>query len=541
MGSVNKKTKSANKKMKKANKKMENANKLQDRLIGFDDADDFVRLREVFDQANYTEAGINAFLGVKVPSNPIALEVPPFILPKVGDSPLETLIRLFLLNVPVTLETMRSVLHSMKLVQWCDAGLVVLKNNSVQPLIRILPYNGLLLACDITRTANGNAPDDQVMNISGSTLALANATIRRPVRRTLDLDTGCGIKAFLAANHSEKVSAVDRNPRAISFATFNAQLNGLKNVDFFTGDLFDPVQGNKFDLIVMNPLFVISPELHAQYRDSGMHQDQFCREIVRRAPDFLEEGGNFQMICSWLHIADQPWQDRLAEWFDGINSDVWVMRTGIWSPSDYTLLWNRSKASQPDFGQTYEKWMAYYQEQRIEAISTGMITLRKTSGRAGWFRCSDRPKESRGSLGNDILSTFDANDFLESEGDDQGLMNTRFLCAPDIRLEQQFEPSDKGWRVVAAQLSRTRGLCYSGRVNADIAGLLPAFNGQRRLGDMLKELAVRRKVALENITPAYLTVLRSLISRGFVFPVGFNSETKPRAPEALQEAEPALT
>jgi hypothetical protein len=139
------------------------------------------------------------------------------------------------------------------------------------------------------------------------------------------------------------------------------------------------------------------------------------------------------------------------------------------------------------------------------------------------------------------LSTFDANDFLESDGDDQGLMNTRFLCAPDIRLEQQFEPSDQGWRVVAAQLSRTRGLCYSGKINADIAGLLPAFDGQRRLGDMLNELAVRRNIALENITPAYLTVLRSLISRGFLFPVGFNSENKPRAPEALQEAEPALT
>jgi hypothetical protein len=452
---------------------------------------------------------------------------------------LETLIRLFLLNVPVTRDAMRSVLHSMTLEQWCDAGLVIRKNDLVQPLIRILPYKELLLACDITRTSNGNDREDMVMNVGGSTLTLANTTIRRPVRRTLDLGTGCGTQAFLAANHSKKVVAVDCNPRAISFATFNAQLNGLKNVDFLTGDLFDPVQGSTFDLIVMNPPIVISPEFRAHYRESGMDQDQFCQNVARRAPDFLEEGGYFQMFCSWPHIAGQPWPERLAKWFDGTEGDVWVLRGGTRDPSDYTLFWNQSKVNRPDFGQIYENWMDYYRQQRIEAVSTGLITVRKTSERAGWFRCSDSPKELRGDLGGDILRMFNACDSLESAGDDQGLMNMRLRIAPDIRLEQQREPSDQGWRVVAARLRRTRGFCFSGEVNAEIAGLLPAFNGRHRLGDMLNELAVQRNVALESIAPAYLTFLRSLISQGFLLPVGFSSEIQPYARETLQEAEPA--
>ena len=519
--------------------KMKNANKLQNRPIGFDDADDFARLREVFDRDNYTEDGINAFLGVKGPSKPIALEVPPFFLPACGDSPLETLIRLFLLNVPVTLEMMRSVLHSMTLEQWCDAGLVIRKNDWVQPLIRIVPFNKLLLACDIFGTQDGDEREDMVMNIGGSTLTLAKTTIRRPVRRTLDLGTGCGIHAFLAASHSKNVSAIDNNPRAINFATFNAQLNGLKNVDFFTGDLFDPVQGSTFDLIVMNPPIVISPEFRTQYRESGMDQDQLCQNVARRAPDFLEEGGYFQMFGSWPHIAGQPWPERLAAWFDGTEGDVWVLRTWTWDPSDYTLFWNRDKKGRPDFGQIYENWMDYYRQQRIEAVSTGLITVRKTSGRAGWFRCSDSPAEVRGNLGSDILHMFNACDSLESAGNDQGLMNMRLRIAPDIRLEQQCEPHGQGWRVVAARLRRTRGFCFSGDVNADIAGLMTAFDGRHSVGDMLNELAVHRNVALESIAPEYLTVLRRLITRGFLLPMGFSSEIQQSAPEALPEAEPA--
>ena len=38
---------------------MKNANKRQNRPIGFDDADDFARLRKVFYRSNYTEGGIS--------------------------------------------------------------------------------------------------------------------------------------------------------------------------------------------------------------------------------------------------------------------------------------------------------------------------------------------------------------------------------------------------------------------------------------------------------------------------------------------------
>ena len=102
----------------------------------------------------------------------------------------------------------------------------------------------------------------------------------------LDLGTGCGIQALLAAKHSARVVATDVNERALAFAAFNAALNGIDVVEFRQGDLFEPVAGERFGLLVANPPYVISPDATYTYRDSGVPRDELCRRIVEpsRAP-----------------------------------------------------------------------------------------------------------------------------------------------------------------------------------------------------------------------------------------------------------------
>lgn len=82
---------------------------------------------------------------------------------------------------------------------------------------------------------------------------------RGPVTKALDLETGCGIQALLISPHATHVTATDTNIGALAFARFNAALNGVTNVDFIEGDLFEPVGRNRFQLVVANPPFVISP------------------------------------------------------------------------------------------------------------------------------------------------------------------------------------------------------------------------------------------------------------------------------------------
>jgi release factor glutamine methyltransferase len=78
----------------------------------------------------------------------------------------------------------------------------------------------------------------------------------RPGARALDMGTGSGAAALLAARRGWRVTAVDLNPEAVKCARINALWNGLDgSLDVRQGDLFAPVAGERFDLIVFNPPF----------------------------------------------------------------------------------------------------------------------------------------------------------------------------------------------------------------------------------------------------------------------------------------------
>ncbi len=75
-------------------------------------------------------------------------------------------------------------------------------------------------------------------------------------RRALDMGTGSGVGAVFAARAGYQVVAVDINPEAVRCAGINVLLNRLEaQVDVRHGDLFAPVAGESFDLVLFNPPF----------------------------------------------------------------------------------------------------------------------------------------------------------------------------------------------------------------------------------------------------------------------------------------------
>jgi release factor glutamine methyltransferase len=73
----------------------------------------------------------------------------------------------------------------------------------------------------------------------------------------LDIGTGSGVCAIFAARHARRVVAADINPAAVRCADINAHLNNLEHrIQVRHGDLFAPVAGERFDLIIFNPPFL---------------------------------------------------------------------------------------------------------------------------------------------------------------------------------------------------------------------------------------------------------------------------------------------
>ena len=485
--------------------------------LGFDTPEAYMRARDVFSQAGYNEERVFKMLGGKFPSAPSAIEMPRLLRRAGGDSPLEILARLFLLGVSANVKTIRQALQPMKPEQWIRAGLMRHEKGIVSASIRIFPFRGLLIGIESSADRRAKRPDF-VMDISGSTLTLINFTIRRKSQRTLDLGTGCGVQALLAAAHSGRVWATDMNPRALDFSRFNANLNGLSNIEFLQGDLFEPVKGKIFDRILFNPPFVISPESRFLYQDSGMRGDHFVQKIVRRVPKYLEENGYSQMICHWAHLHGREWQERFAKWVEGNGCDVWVIRQHTQDLASYIMSWIGGDTDPKRLAKRYDQWMDFYEQEKIEAISFGLITMRRRSCGANWFRADEWTEMIKHPIGDDILRGFEAQDFLEKMSDDKLLVRERLRVSPGTRLEQQCEPSGGGWRVVSARLLRVEGLGYSGAVEPPVATLIARCDGKHPLRDLLGELAASQGVDLESMTTAYLGVVRRLIARGMLLP-----------------------
>lgn len=124
-----------------------------------------------------------------------------------------------------------------------------------------------------------------------------------PGRRVLDVGTGTGILALLAARlGAARVVATDCNPCAVRNARLNVERLGLKRlVDVREpGDLYEPVAGEVFDVIVFNaPWIQGAPRTlydTANYDPGFRVLDGF----VRGAPRHLAEGGRVLLQYSNL-------------------------------------------------------------------------------------------------------------------------------------------------------------------------------------------------------------------------------------------------
>jgi precorrin-6B methylase 2 len=486
-----------------------------------EDFDVYARVREVLASANYTDEGVVKILGVDTLARLREKRLPVLLRRTGGGTPLETLIRLFILGQPVKMDAARVAFAPMPLEKWAEIGLVEITGSEVRALLQLRCFQGMVLAFDFTRRGPRGLRGDYVMGVSPSSLLLAGMTVRRKCRAALDLGAGCGIQAFLAAKHSQRVIATDYNLRAVAITQFNARLNRLDNVECRHGDMFDAVAGEAFDLIVSNPPFIISPDDRHMFLNCGREGDDVCRRIVMEAPRFLEEGGYCVLNANWAVVEGQDWMDRLAGWFRGSGCDGLVLRHEIKEPADYAAQWIETESEDPaEFQRAFDQWMKYYSERAISGIGFGAIIMRKASGRTNWFAADSAPPSIALQSGDDVARLMEGRTFLHSLRDPADLLEARLKLAPNVRLEQVAEHADGSWRPLSGRLLRVGGLAYVGKIDGPGAVMLAGFDGRRPLKEHLQELAAAVNTDVSELTPPSLQIIRRLVEQGFLVPGG---------------------
>jgi len=128
------------------------------------------------------------------------------------------------------------------------------------------------------------------------------------VKSVLDLCTGSGCLAILAAHvfPFADIDAVDLSREALAVAKINVKKHDCgERVTLYQGDLFKPLKGKKYDLIIANPPYVHA-ELMATLPPEHRHEPKMAlaagddglavvRRILAEAPDYMSEGGG--LLC----------------------------------------------------------------------------------------------------------------------------------------------------------------------------------------------------------------------------------------------------
>ncbi len=501
------------------------------------------RLREALLAADFDYETVAELLG---PLGHAALgrnETTPGMMATRGATPVETLIRLFLLQTAVPTAAAEAALPGL-VDRLAVEGVLEQSVGEVGARLDVRPYasedDAFWVVSDLTPGLDGLAQRvgaDHVLGISAASTSLAQLTLREEVGSALDLGTGCGVQALHLARHSRRVVATDVNRRALRIARLNVALNDVEDrVEIRDGSYFEPVAGERFDLVATNPPFVISPTTlrdgssfassgtagaRLVYRDSGLPGDRVVEDIVRAAPGHLAPDGWCQVLANWVVTRDQAWDERLAGWLDP-GCDALVVQREVLDPAAYVELWLKDEGTHPAtsggdpasaaaYRRRYDTWLSWFDEQGVEGVGFGWVNLHRRPEGAGtgpavrslldWPYDLEQPiAPAIASWGRAVRRRVGAEDHL--------------VARADVRQETVGAPGAEDPEVIV--LRQQLGFRRARQVDTVEAALVGACDGDLSVGQVLDALAVLTDREPEDLRARYLPVVGDLVAEGFL-------------------------
>jgi SAM-dependent methyltransferase len=474
-------------------------------------------LRERLRSVGFNEGAVSGVLQGRSDRN---IDVAYAIRRTAEASPFHSLLRLLVLGMPLSVKSARVALSAAGMDGASESGLVEYVANDVRAVACLRPWREFFLLSDFLPPEGQPLPPDFVMSgTSASSISLTRLTIRRRVRTALDVGTGAGIHALLAASHADHVVATDTNRRALNFAAMNARLNGIHNVSFVEGSFFEPIVDEKFDLIISNPPFIISPQSRLMFQNAGLEGDSVSEVILRESPARLCEGGCMVSLISWHHQNDEDWTSRPCAWVKANGCDFWLLRATSEDPLNYAAhsLRQSEGLGSPQYAELLDRWVEFYRDQGFVKLALGAAILRKRAASRNWIHCEELSGAAvETDAGGQLERVFAAEDFLAGLKDDEELLDARVRIHADHVLEQKLVAAEDGWMSQSLILKPAHGIEHRAAIDARVLVFLSRCNGIRTVRELISDVSKNDEVDLTPATNAGLLLVRRLLRAGFL-------------------------
>jgi methylase of polypeptide subunit release factors len=471
------------------------------------------RLRAALEESGYTDERIRQALGVD-PMASSQHDRQVYARRIAEPNRLHTLIRMFILGLPVPADRAAAALAPLELNEAAELGLVRVDGDDANRDLAITMVMGMWFAHSATSPDVPTAPN-HVLGPGPASRTLAALTVRTPGGRALDLGTGCGIQSLLAAQHADHIVATDTNSLALFCTELNALLNESDRIEAREGSFFEPVADETFDLVVSNPPFVISPDTSYEYRDSGLQGDDVSRDVVRGAAEHLAPGGFATVLCNWIVREGEQWEDAPTRWVEGLGCDSFVIHSDSQDPLSYAATWVHRTAG-PEYGEALDRWLDYHRALGSDSIVTGSVVVRKRDGGDGWVHAEHVPGVRSDSASEHILRLFANRDYLERVPGSREFLDGRFRLVNDVRVEETQVPEDGGYVTAESTMRLTTGLAFAGKSDPFVLRVLAGCDGTHRLSDLIRHAARAMELEEPTVTPIVVDVVRQVLSLGFL-------------------------
>ena len=300
-----------------------------------------------------------------------------------------------------------------------DAGVLSLEAARCRSRFLLTFHGDLYVLVDDVLLHGGDA----VMGSGRTTVHLSRASIPR-VRAGRVLDFGCGAapNALALAAHADRVVATDINPRAIVLAGVNAAINGIDNVELRVGDMFAPVAGERFDLVMSQPPFVARPTGRdtATFLFGGARGDEFALRLLAELPQILAPNGVAILYVEWPELPGDPIESRIRAAQPDAGVDVLVLRAPPVPLDVHAAAYAYVEHARLDeaFDRTVVERREHLERMGFLAVSSTLTILRRApAGRDAWTHRIDvaafeattpnRARIDRFMTTRDLLSTND--------------------------------------------------------------------------------------------------------------------------------------
>lgn len=490
-------------------------------LLQMISSEQFATLRDHFSQAGFTTPSIRQRLEVQ-PGKELDISVlsghPP-VKPKAEDG-LDALIYLFVIGESLPTAEAQSFFSPQVWAALTESNLILTDPaaaNRCISSVALYPIRDLFIASD--RWSNpDHSPREMFSDIvypalTKSAKQFIDFTSYDPCDDFLELCAGTAPAALLASRTAKNIWATDIAQRSIDFAKFNAALNGIHNVNFALGDLYQPVEEQVFDRIAAHPPYVPVLKPAEIFYGGGEVGEEITQRIVEGLPGKLKPGGRFYCRTMGTERVGKTFENRVRGWLGTAheNFDVAFFTLQTFEPRQFALEETIAKSGNRE---QYGQWEKLFMKNDVRGLVLGIVIVQRIVGERPNFTIRRTIRSSTPPSVLEWAMRWETN--LRIPGAGQMLLREQPLAAPGVEIVVRHVLKDGEITQDSFTLSIEQPFATDCKVQPWMAALLPHCNGKTTVAGLFEMAKQNAWIVPETPPEEFCHLLATLISGGFL-------------------------